>query len=27
MQVTASDGTALLLACESGTWWLEATYD
>ncbi len=27
IQVTASDGTALLLACESGSWWLEASYD
>jgi len=27
IQVTAPDGTALLLACESGSWWLEATYD
>ena len=27
VQVTATDGTALLLACESGAWWLEAIYD
>ena len=27
IQVTAGDGTALLLVCESGSWWLEATYD
>jgi protein ImuB len=27
LQVTADDGTALLLVCESGAWWLEATYD
>jgi len=27
IQVTAADGTALLLACESGSWWVEATYD
>jgi protein ImuB len=27
IQVTAPDGTALLLACESGSWWLEALYD
>lgn len=27
IQVTAPDGTALLLACESGSWWIEATYD
>ena len=27
VQVVATDGTALLLACEAGAWWLEATYD
>jgi len=27
IQVTASDGTAVLLACDQGQWWLEATYD
>ncbi len=27
LQVTGRCGTALLLACESGSWWLEATYD
>ena len=27
IQVAATDGTALLLACESGSWWLEAIYD
>ncbi len=27
IQVIASDGTALLLACDQGRWWLEATYD
>lgn len=27
VQVTGSDGSALLLACASGSWWLEAIYD
>jgi len=27
IQVTGRGGTALLLACEQGRWWLEATYD
>lgn len=27
VQVTGQDGTALLLVCESGGWWVEAVYD